>query len=83
MRDDALFPVDVATASPPFHALIDSGALITNLSNEDVARFLLENGLAGLNFCFQHLHRLALAYDIIKMLLVQLLNSFIFRLPRF
>eukprot|EP01029_Cantina_marsupialis_P025404 TRINITY_DN6726_c0_g3_i3.p1 TRINITY_DN6726_c0_g3~~TRINITY_DN6726_c0_g3_i3.p1 ORF type:complete len:891 (+),score=259.15 TRINITY_DN6726_c0_g3_i3:877-3549(+) len=31
----------VAKASPSFHALIDTGALITGLSNEEVARFLL------------------------------------------
>eukprot|EP01012_Entosiphon_sulcatum_P062087 TRINITY_DN8821_c0_g1_i1.p1 TRINITY_DN8821_c0_g1~~TRINITY_DN8821_c0_g1_i1.p1 ORF type:complete len:4205 (-),score=604.71 TRINITY_DN8821_c0_g1_i1:28-12642(-) len=39
----------VATASsPPFHALIDTGALITGLTNLEVARLLLENGLVGM-----------------------------------
>ena len=33
--------------SPPFHALIDVGALVTGMSNLEVARFLLENGLNG------------------------------------
>lgn len=32
---------DVARADPPFHALIDVGALITGLNNEDAARILL------------------------------------------
>ncbi|KDO28986.1 hypothetical protein SPRG_20090 [Saprolegnia parasitica CBS 223.65] len=32
---------DIATHDPPFHALIDTGALITGLDNEEVARFLL------------------------------------------
>jgi hypothetical protein len=31
---------DVARADPPFHALIDSGALITGLDNEEVARYV-------------------------------------------
>ncbi|CAE7582610.1 unnamed protein product [Symbiodinium natans] len=35
----------VATHEPPFNALIDVGALITGLSNEQVARALLEFGL--------------------------------------
>ena len=36
----------VATArSPPFHALIDTGALITGKTNKQVAAFLLANGL--------------------------------------
>ena len=35
----------IAAADPPIHALVDTGALITNLSNLSVARFLLENGL--------------------------------------
>nr|CCA25882.1 hypothetical protein ALNC14_120260 [Albugo laibachii Nc14] len=33
--------LDVARAVPPFHALIDTGALITGYDNEQVARFLL------------------------------------------
>ena len=32
-------------SNPPYHALIDTGALITGLSNKDVAAFLLRNGL--------------------------------------
>eukprot|EP00672_Neobodo_designis_P024537 CAMPEP_0174834562 /NCGR_PEP_ID=MMETSP1114-20130205/4894_1 /TAXON_ID=312471 /ORGANISM="Neobodo designis, Strain CCAP 1951/1" /LENGTH=418 /DNA_ID=CAMNT_0016068475 /DNA_START=1 /DNA_END=1253 /DNA_ORIENTATION=- len=33
----------VATASPPFHALIDTGALITNMDNRDVAAYLMNH----------------------------------------
>lgn len=33
----------IAKANPPFHALIDTGALITNLDNEQVARFLIRH----------------------------------------
>ena len=33
----------VATATPRFHALIDTGALITGLSNKQVAKYLLSN----------------------------------------
>ena len=36
---------DIATANPPFHALLDCGALITGMSNLDVAKYLLQNGL--------------------------------------
>ena len=36
----------VAKHDPPFHALIDTGALITGRTNESVARFCLENGLS-------------------------------------
>eukprot|EP00967_Tisochrysis_lutea_P092453 scaffold133291_cov31-Tisochrysis_lutea.AAC.4 len=35
----------VATAEPRFHALIDTGALVTGLGNEGVARKLLASGL--------------------------------------
>ena len=35
----------IATAFPPFHALIDTGALITGLSNKAVATYLLKRGL--------------------------------------
>ena len=38
----------IATASPPFHALIDTGALITGLSNKGVAQYLLEAGLSNM-----------------------------------
>ena len=34
---------DVASAVPPVHALIDTGALITGLDNEEVARYLLQH----------------------------------------
>ena len=39
---------EVASANPPYHALIDIGALITGLSNEEVARYLLRVGLKGM-----------------------------------
>jgi hypothetical protein len=35
----------VATASPPFHVLLDCGALVTGMSNFDVAKYLLTHGL--------------------------------------
>ncbi|KAA0175363.1 hypothetical protein FNF27_03064 [Cafeteria roenbergensis] len=35
----------LATADPPYHALIDCGALITGMSNEDTAWMLLREGL--------------------------------------
>ena len=41
----------IATASPPFNTLIDVGALITGLTNEEVARYLLEIGLPGMDAC--------------------------------
>ena len=34
-----------------FHALIDTGALITGMTNEEVARYLLRNGLKGMKGC--------------------------------
>jgi hypothetical protein len=34
-----------------FHALIDTGALITGMNNEEVARYLLAHGLEGLDAC--------------------------------
>ena len=36
---------DIAQANPPFHVLLDCGALITGLSNFDVAKYLLTHGL--------------------------------------
>jgi hypothetical protein len=36
---------DIAQHDPPYHALIDTGALITGMSNHDVARFLMDHGL--------------------------------------
>lgn len=41
----------VATASPPYHALIDTGALITGLSNYQVAQYLLQKGLHSMEGC--------------------------------
>jgi hypothetical protein len=38
----------IATAKPVFHALIDTGALITGLSNKAVAEYLLKVGLGSL-----------------------------------
>mmetsp|Transcript_14755 Transcript_14755/g.40767 ORF Transcript_14755/g.40767 Transcript_14755/m.40767 type:complete len:3812 (+) Transcript_14755:277-11712(+) len=38
---------DIATADPPFHALLDCGALVTGMSNYDVAKYLLTNGLSS------------------------------------
>jgi hypothetical protein len=35
----------IASASPPVHALIDTGALITGMTNLEVASFLLQHGL--------------------------------------
>jgi hypothetical protein len=35
----------IATANPPFHALLDCGALVTGMSNFDVAQYLLTHGL--------------------------------------
>ena len=37
----------VAAADPPYHALIDAGALVTGLDNLGVARYLLRRGLRG------------------------------------
>ena len=37
---------DVATANPPFHVLLDCGALVTGLSNYEVAKYLLTHGLS-------------------------------------
>ena len=36
---------DIATNNPPFHCLIDTGALITGMSNYEVAKYLLTHGL--------------------------------------
>lgn len=35
----------IATANPPFHSLIDTGALVTGMSNLQVAQYLLKHGL--------------------------------------
>ena len=40
---------NIATATnPPFHALIDTGALITGMSNLQVAQYLLKHGLTDM-----------------------------------
>jgi hypothetical protein len=36
----------IATADPPYNALIDTGALITGMSNYEVAAYLLTHGLS-------------------------------------
>jgi len=41
----------IATADPPIRALIDTGALVTGMSNLEVARFLLEKGLKWAEGC--------------------------------
>jgi len=41
----------VARHDPPFHALIDTGALITGFSNKEVAEFMLKVGLEGMECC--------------------------------
>lgn len=41
---------DVATADPPFHVLLDCGALVTGMSNYDVAKYLLLHGLPASDF---------------------------------
>ena len=52
----------VATAEPRFHALIDTGALITGLGNKGVARRLLTLGLS--RWCERHLKQMeALCLD--------------------
>jgi hypothetical protein len=38
----------LANADPPYHALIDCGALVTGLSNAETARFLLRVGLQSM-----------------------------------
>ena len=35
--------VDIAQSEDPFHALIDTGALVTGMDNEEVAEVLLEH----------------------------------------
>ena len=38
---------DIATANPPFHVLLDCGALVTGMSNLDVAKYILTHGLSS------------------------------------
>ena len=40
-----------ASTQPPFHCLIDTGALITGITNEGVARYLLAHGLRHVDGC--------------------------------
>jgi hypothetical protein len=39
---------DIITCDPPFHCLIDQGALITGMSNYEVAKYLIINCLSML-----------------------------------
>ena len=48
---DALLELIATHTTPSFNALIDTGALITGLTNEEVARALLRAGLAGVDVC--------------------------------
>jgi len=41
----------VAKHDPPFHAFVDTGALVTGFSNKEVAEFLLRVGLPGMECC--------------------------------
>jgi hypothetical protein len=41
---------DIITCDPPFHCLIDTGALITGMSNYEVAKYLIINGLSDATF---------------------------------
>jgi hypothetical protein len=41
----------IATADPPYHALVDTGALVTGYDNLAVAQYLLQHGLAGFDAC--------------------------------
>ena len=44
--------LQVATHNnPPFHALIDTGALVTDMTNKEVAECLLREGLKNLEGC--------------------------------
>src|SRR5690625_1248112 len=45
----------IARANPPYHVLIDTGALVTGMTNFQVASYLLNNGLVnfeGIYFIF-------------------------------
>jgi hypothetical protein len=41
----------VSSAQPAYHALIDTGALITGFDNLAVATYVLQNGLSGFDAC--------------------------------
>ena len=41
----------LAAAEPPFHALIDTGALVTGFDNLGVALYLMQNGLRDFDAC--------------------------------
>jgi hypothetical protein len=49
--DIKAFLDQVASGEPKYHALIDTGALITGYSNADVARYLIDNGLPDMEGC--------------------------------
>ena len=36
----------IIQSDPPFHVLIDTGALITGISNYEVARYMLTHGIS-------------------------------------
>jgi hypothetical protein len=38
----------IAVADPPYHVLIDTGALITGMTNFEVAHYLLTHGLPAM-----------------------------------
>eukprot|EP00913_Durusdinium_trenchii_P026504 g24868.t1 len=70
---DGWLPKKVATARsssrPKYHALIDSGALVTGLSNSEVAEYLLSHGLEGLDgvlFLNERNERVVLERDSMK-----------------
>jgi hypothetical protein len=48
---DGLLELIACHDAPSFNALIDTGALITGLTNEEVARELLRVGLEGIDVC--------------------------------
>lgn len=65
----------VATARclnrPKYHALIDSGALVTGMSNLEVAQYLLQHGLEGLDgvlFLNERNERVVLERDSMKII---------------
>jgi len=41
----------IANSNPPYHALIDAGALITGMSNRQAAAYMLRVGLSGMQGC--------------------------------
>ncbi|CAK9037999.1 unnamed protein product [Durusdinium trenchii] len=58
-----------SSSRPKYHALIDSGALVTGLSNSEVAEYLLSHGLEGLDgvlFLNERNERVVLERDSMK-----------------